>query len=536
MTLRNRILFAGSAALVAMVVGYIWLLSGEAPTGLVPVMTVALAVCAAAMVSLGVYAQGLDRRLRDATATINEFAAGNLTKRTVNSRKQRDDVDVLVSSVNRLGEGIASIVSEIYAANRTLLGTSADFSQTLGVLAGSAHGMKENSMTVAAAAEEASVTVAAIAASAEEMSASVMTVATAMEEMSTSITEVARNCQEESAIAARAEHEVRTTNEVIIRLGSLAREIGRIIDMISSIAAKTNLLALNAAIEAASAGEAGKGFAVVAAEVKELARQTGAAAVEIRSQVEAIQTGVSESVDSMNSITGIIQQVNEVSGVIVSMVEQQSAAANDVAGSIASASQAAGAIAVNVAETAAGINEVSSRIQGVNQETTAVADRIDGSRQTAQRLHELGQGLEKVVSAFNIRTAFLEWTDSLSVGVPAMDEQHKKLIAMINNLNTAMSSGEAARSVGPILDALVEYAAIHFAHEEELMQSHRYQALEPHRAIHRQFVARAIALKNDFSSGKTLMSRDVMLFLKDWLVNHIMGTDKKYGVVIGTRR
>ena len=100
-------------------------------------------------------------------------------------------------------------------------------------------------------------------------------------------------------------------------------------------------MALNATIEAARAGDAGKGFAVVATEVKELARQTNTATEDIRKRIEAVQGSTGKAVKSIDGITEIIQQVNSLSRMIASAVEEQSITTKEIANSVSQSSSAA---------------------------------------------------------------------------------------------------------------------------------------------------------------------------------------------------
>lgn len=125
--------------------------------------------------------------------------------------------------------------------------------------------------------------------------------------------------------------------------------------------------------------------------------------------------------------------------------------------------------------------------------------------------------------------ALMTWSDSFSVKVKLFDEQHKKLVDMINNLHEFMKQGKGADGAKQVLNSLITYTQTHFAEEEKYMTAHGYPDLAAHKREHTNLITKASAIKKDIDSGKMLITQDLMLFLKDWLVKHIQGEDKKYG-------
>ena len=124
--------------------------------------------------------------------------------------------------------------------------------------------------------------------------------------------------------------------------------------------------------------------------------------------------------------------------------------------------------------------------------------------------------------------ALFEWTPTLSVGVTEMDDQHKKLIDIINRLNEAMKTGKAKEVLAPILKEMADYTVYHFGVEEGYMQKFGYAGLASQKTEHKKYVDRMNELNRDFSSGKLMITLDVMTFLKEWLSKHIQGTDRQY--------
>ena len=123
----------------------------------------------------------------------------------------------------------------------------------------------------------------------------------------------------------------------------------------------------------------------------------------------------------------------------------------------------------------------------------------------------------------------MTWTDKLSVGVGVIDEDHKKLVGMLNELYDAMQAGQGKDSLGRILNGLVQYTKFHFAREEKFFAQTGYPAAVPHKQEHDALTRQVIDVQQKYAAGATAtLSLDVMQFLRNWLVNHIQGSDQKY--------
>ncbi len=75
----------------------------------------------------------------------------------------------------------------------------------------------------------------------------------------------------------------------------------------------------------------------------------------------------------------------------------------------------------------------------------------------------------------------IQWSDNLSVGIASIDEQHKKLLNMINVLSDALANGQANEVLVQIFDGLAVYTVKHFAYEEELFSKYGYEESEAHK-------------------------------------------------------
>ncbi|MEW6527066.1 MAG: bacteriohemerythrin [Spirochaetota bacterium] len=123
---------------------------------------------------------------------------------------------------------------------------------------------------------------------------------------------------------------------------------------------------------------------------------------------------------------------------------------------------------------------------------------------------------------------FIEWGEHLSVGVTVFDNEHKQLISLVNKLNHALLSGSAKKTMEEILQNLVNYTKIHFKHEEDYMVLYDYPEYEKHKKEHNALTDQVMDFYTRYQEGKTVFSLELMNFLKDWLTNHILISDKKY--------
>lgn len=212
---------------------------------------------------------------------------GDLTKRL--DVKSRDEVGSLAKWFNFFVEKLQGIILDIAGHSEKLTGSSAQLLDISRQMSEGADKMSQKSDAVAAAAEEMSANMVSVAASVEESSTNINMVSSAAEEMTATINEIAKNTQKTKDTSNQTVSRTRKAADNIDRLKQAAQQISQVVDTINDISEQTNLLALNATIEAARAGEAGKGFAVVAGEIKDLARQTAGATLEIKEKIENIR-------------------------------------------------------------------------------------------------------------------------------------------------------------------------------------------------------------------------------------------------------
>lgn len=124
---------------------------------------------------------------------------------------------------------------------------------------------------------------------------------------------------------------------------------------------------------------------------------------------------------------------------------------------------------------------------------------------------------------------FIEWSDKLSTGVASMDEEHKCLISLMNQLYKLNISKAGKNEIRKSLTALGQYTQKHFSDEEAYMESIKFSRLGTHKIIHTQLLEKLTDHVQKFENGGDTLSDDFFQFLKLWLTAHICQIDKTYG-------
>lgn len=121
----------------------------------------------------------------------------------------------------------------------------------------------------------------------------------------------------------------------------------------------------------------------------------------------------------------------------------------------------------------------------------------------------------------------MEWDDKLSVGVKQIDDEHKVLIKLVNELHDAIRANHGKEVLGKTLEGLIAYTGSHFGHEEGEMKRTNYPGAPAHFAEHAALVKKVLAIQEQYKAGKVaVLGMETLAFLKDWLVKHIKGTDQ----------
>lgn len=123
--------------------------------------------------------------------------------------------------------------------------------------------------------------------------------------------------------------------------------------------------------------------------------------------------------------------------------------------------------------------------------------------------------------------AFIEWSAQCEVGIEKVDDQHKRLFEMLNDLHQATIDGAEQSTLARILDDMVEYTVYHFETEETLFLEYSYPGYDEHKKAHDDLTAQAVALQKQFRDGSATISFEVLEFLHGWLMDHTTGLDQE---------
>ena len=121
----------------------------------------------------------------------------------------------------------------------------------------------------------------------------------------------------------------------------------------------------------------------------------------------------------------------------------------------------------------------------------------------------------------------IEWNESLSVGIQEIDEQHKVLVNLLNELHEAIRHHHGREASVEILNRLADYTRIHFTVEESLMRILAYPDYEAHKGHHEDLIGQMQDLQERMNHGDAV-SFELLHFLRNWLTNHIMEGDQRY--------
>jgi hemerythrin len=124
---------------------------------------------------------------------------------------------------------------------------------------------------------------------------------------------------------------------------------------------------------------------------------------------------------------------------------------------------------------------------------------------------------------------FIEWSDTLGLGIDEIDSQHRVLVELIDEMHEAVHERHGGEVVRNVLSKIADYTKIHFAVEESLMRLLGHPAYEAHKAQHEELIRGILDIQKKMAIGMIAVGLEDTHVLKNWLTRHILESDRQYG-------
>lgn len=488
----------------------------------------------------------------DLTHKVESSKVPEFTNLFVSLEQMRLNLCTMIAEIQNDSGILLSSSEELNTLSDKVNKTASNLNQKAIHVAEATNEMTDNMNSVSASAEQLSTNMSTVANNANESAQNINSVAAATEQMTATISEIAENADKAKNNVITAVTSVQNANNRIEELNQATKEISSVTSTIAGIAEQTKLLALNATIEAARAGEAGVRFAVVASEVKALAVETNKATFEIRSKVNAMLDFAKATIGEIGNIHEVINLVNDIVTNIAVSVDMQSDTTKEIASSITHAAHgivevtnavneaniAVRDVAQNISQAADHAVDVSSAIHEVSTHSASLKDNATllyvGAMEVNSHSSDLNNliGMIKLPSEFKYHSSknseLFKFSSLFQVDIKDMDNQHKGIFDFINKIHQAIKSNRSHDEIAQIFSNMRTFTANHFREEENLMKKVNYTGLNAQISAHTNLLQNVDQIINKFKNHEDVNLIEIMVFLKDWLVTHIMGMDKKY--------
>ncbi len=357
-------------------------------------------------VLVGVMATIMSRRIagpiNHAAAMLQDIAEGegDLTRRL--RVETGDEVGEMARWFNQFMDSLHSIMGQLAEHTGSIDNSSSGLQLIAKDMSDGAVQTSRSIDGVTGEAQTMSQKMNSVAATMEQVSSSLQMVASSSGQMSATISEIAKSSETAHSVSSSGVAESKRISETVRRLGDAASEIGKVTETISDISDQINLLSLNATIEAARAGEAGRGFAVVAGNIKDLAKQTALSADDIYAKISSIQQSIGETVDQMESITGVIGEVDDIVATIAAAVEEQAVATSEIANSVSLAADGIQQANGNVNLSTVSSGEIARSIESVNHSSKQITRNSAEISRSADALSNMAKVQKGIVERFKL--------------------------------------------------------------------------------------------------------------------------------------
>jgi hemerythrin-like metal-binding protein len=513
------------------------------------------------------------------TSTSSEHIAFNANAMAVSIAEASGNVSSVSASVYELSTNINTVAASAEEASTNMVGINHSFDR-----------ISQDINTVANSAEKMSVSMSEIAKNAQnamrisgDATTSAQKTLTTMNQLSETAKKIGRVVKLIDSIAGQTNMLALNATIEAASAGEAGKGFAVVAGEIKDLAQQT----AEANNEIADQIEQIQSYAAQALEHTQAVNTVINQVAEIN---QAIDFSVEQQSSSADTITVAVDGIANASKESVLNLQEATKGLKEITRSAAEASQASKSSARALEEAAAGVKkaahsstEVSTSIKKVNSNIHSIrstlgtmTQEITTSHKNAAELSKMAQKLVQCVNWFNFKESHSEFSNfadsqnsdigialmpqtrsaeisrtantlennplitwdlaTYSVGIKEIDRQHGILVELINRLDYGLKHKISRETMEDIVNYLADYTVFHFGYEEKLLAENNWPDLAQHKVIHENFVNKVKSFQNQLKSQDVMdVAENILEFLKDWLLDHILKTDKQYGIVLNSK-